>query len=71
VTELLSFEKSRLGATAPRLPDADVKGPEPADALDGQFLRTKPAGLPRLSEPEIMRHYGRLASMNYSISEQF
>jgi glycine dehydrogenase subunit 2 len=27
--------------------------------------------LPRLSEPEIMRHYSRLASLNYSISENF
>ena len=71
MTELLSFEKSRLGATAPRLPDADVTGPEPCQALDGKFLRSKPPGLPRLSEAEIMRHYSRLASMNYSISEQF
>src|SRR5947208_824756 len=28
-------------------------------------------GWPRLSEPELMRHYSRLASLNYSISENF
>jgi glycine dehydrogenase subunit 2 len=71
VTELLSFEKSRPNAHGPRLPDADVDAPGPADVLPPELLRARPPGLPRLSEPEIMRHYSRLASMNYSISEQF
>jgi glycine dehydrogenase subunit 2 len=71
VTELLSFEKSRPNAHGPRLPDADVDAPGPTDALPPELLRARPPGLPRLSEPEIMRHYSRLASMNYSISEQF
>jgi glycine dehydrogenase subunit 2 len=71
MTEPLSFEMSRPHATAPRLPDADVTAPGPSAALPPEFLRQKPPGLPRLSEPEIMRHYSRLASLNYSISEQF
>jgi glycine dehydrogenase subunit 2 len=71
VTELLSFEKSRPNAHGPRLPDADVKAPAPADLLPRELLRTRPPALPRLSEPEIMRHYSRLASLNFSISEQF
>jgi glycine dehydrogenase subunit 2 len=71
LTELLSFEKSRPNAHGPRLPDADVSAPEPAAVLPRELLRSTPPGLPRLSEPEIMRHYSRLASMNYSISEQF
>src|SRR5437660_12153904 len=71
MTELLSFEKSRPNAHAPRLPDADVAGPEPGDALPRGLLRSEPPTLPTLSEPEVMRHYSRLASMNYSISEQF
>jgi glycine dehydrogenase subunit 2 len=71
VTELLSFEKSRPNAHGPRLPDADVEAPGPADVLPRELLRARPPGLPRLSEPEIMRHYSRLASLNYSISEQF
>jgi glycine dehydrogenase subunit 2 len=71
MTEPLSFEMSRPHATAPRLPDADVAAPGPSAALPPEFLRQKPPGLPRLSEPEIMRHYSRLASLNYSISEQF
>jgi len=71
MTELLSFEKSRPNAHGPRLPDADVEAPGPADLLPREQLRSAPPVLPRLSEPEIMRHYSRLASMNFSISEQF
>jgi glycine dehydrogenase subunit 2 len=71
MTELLSFELSRRGTGGPRLPEADVKAAEPSQALAAEHLRTAPLGLPQLSEPEIMRHYSRLASMNYSISEQF
>jgi glycine dehydrogenase subunit 2 len=71
VTELLSFEKSRPNAQGPRLPDADVRAPGPSELLPRELLRSHPPGLPRLSEPEIMRHYSRLASLNYSISEQF
>jgi glycine dehydrogenase subunit 2 len=71
MTELLSFEKSRPNAQGPRLPDADVEAPGPAELLPREQLRGVPPVLPRLSEPEIMRHYSRLASMNFSISEQF
>jgi glycine dehydrogenase subunit 2 len=70
VTELLSFEKSRPNAHGPRLPNAEVEAPSPEDLLPRELLRARPPGLPRLSEPEIMRHYSRLASLNYSISEQ-
>ncbi len=68
MTEPLSFEKSRAELAAPRLPEPGVKvqASLPAD----QRRRSEP-GLPRLSEPEIMRHYSRLASLNYSISENF
>src|SRR5215472_15461765 len=71
MTEPLSFELSRAGASAPRLPSAGVAAPGSADLLPKESLRAHPADLPQLSEPEIMRHYSRLASMNYSISEQF
>jgi glycine dehydrogenase subunit 2 len=71
MTELLSFELSRPGAQAPRLPEAGVSAPASTDVLPKEALRARPPDLPRLSEPEIMRHYSRLASLNYSISEQF
>src|SRR2546428_14042089 len=71
MNEPLSFEKSRPNAHAPRLPEAEVAAPEPATVLPRDLLRSRPPTLPRLSEPEVMRHYSKLASMNYSISEQF
>jgi glycine dehydrogenase subunit 2 len=71
VTEPLSYEKSRPGLKAPRLPQAGVPGPDAEAALPRRALRERPADLPRLSEPELMRHYSRLASLNYSISENF
>jgi len=71
MTELLSFELSRPGAYEPRLPEAGVSAPTPAELLPKETLRAEPPDLPKLSEPEIMRHYSRLASLNYSISEQF
>ena len=71
MTELLSFEKSRPNAHGPRLPEAEVEAPGSSEVLASDMLRTSPPGLPRLSEPEIMRHYSRLASLNFSISEQF
>ena len=71
MSELLSFELSRPGAHAPRLPEAGVTAPAPAEVLPKEALRAEPPDLPRLSEPEVMRHYSRLASLNYSISEQF
>ncbi|HVH64554.1 MAG TPA: aminomethyl-transferring glycine dehydrogenase subunit GcvPB [Candidatus Acidoferrum sp.] len=71
MTEPLSFELSRPAVDPPRLPDVDVSGRAPADTLPGELLRSRPPNLPRLSEPEIMRHYSRLASLNYSISENF
>jgi glycine dehydrogenase subunit 2 len=71
MSEALSFELSRLGAHPPRLPEAGLSAPGPAEMLPKSLLRSTPPGLPRLSEPELMRHYSRLASLNYSISEQF
>ncbi len=71
MTEPLSFEKSRPQAPPPRLPEAGVGTPPAQQALPNDAMRQKPPHLPRLTEPEIMRHYSRLASLNYSISEQF
>ncbi len=71
MTEPLSFELSRPTVDPPRLPAAGVSGPAPSDVLPPEMLRSRPPGLPRLSEPEIMRHYSRMASLNYSISENF
>src|SRR5438477_7202466 len=71
MTEPLAFEKSRASLPGPRLPAAGVPEVVPADILPAGALRSTPPRLPRLSEPELMRHYSRLGALNYSISENF
>jgi glycine dehydrogenase subunit 2 len=71
VTEPLAFEKSRASLPGPRLPAAGVREVDPREVLAAGSLRSTPPALPRLSEPEVMRHYSRLGAMNYSISKNF
>lgn len=68
MTEPLIYEKSHPHLTSPRLPGGSRSGAEP---LPEGLRRRRPARLPRISEPELMRHYSRLAALNYSVSEQF
>jgi glycine dehydrogenase subunit 2 len=45
-----------------------------ADALEGvppDQLRTVPAGLPELSEPQVIRHFTRLSHLNHSVDGGF
>ncbi len=71
MTEPLSFEKSRVTLPPPRLPAAGVDTPGPDQTMPESVRRRRPPALPRLSEPELMRHFSRLSAMNYSISENF
>ena len=71
MTESLAFEKSRASFPGPRLPAAGVPVVDPAAVLPRGALRKHPPTLPRLSEPEVMRHFSRLGAMNYSISKNF
>src|SRR5690349_20059476 len=51
-------QKAPSGAPGPR--------PSPGNRLAG-LERTRPIGLPGLSEPETVRHYTRLSRQNYAI----
>ncbi|HEX4212022.1 MAG TPA: aminomethyl-transferring glycine dehydrogenase subunit GcvPB [Candidatus Dormibacteraeota bacterium] len=68
MTEPLIFEKSHPHLSAPRLPAGSKGQGEP---LPEGLRRRRSPRLPRISEPELMRHYSRLAALNYSVSEQF
>jgi glycine dehydrogenase subunit 2 len=52
---------------------ADAAGPPPTSSTRGEasslagLERTRPIGLPGLSEPEAVRHYTRLSRQNYAI----
>lgn len=64
--EGLVFEKSSPGKRGYMLPPLDVPAVDAA-ALLGDAHRTTPAGLPELSEIEIVRHFTRLSTWNYAI----
>ena len=59
------FAKGRRGRRALRLPAWD--GEAVAVALPEADRRAEPADLPDLSEPEVMRHYTRISSLNHHI----
>ena len=61
--EALIFELGDWDKTGVDLPDAE---PGVADNL-GDLVRSKPIGLPGLSEPETVRHYVRLSQKNHAI----
>jgi len=64
--EALSFEKSAPGKRAYKLPPLDVPEVD-ARTLLGSAAREGTAGLPELSEIEIIRHFTRMSTWNYAI----
>lgn len=75
------FARGRDGALEPTIFDRSepgrggqttVTGPETALAsLPAEALRVRPAALPELSEPQVVRHFTRLSHLNYSIDTNF
>jgi glycine dehydrogenase subunit 2 len=62
------FELSGPGKIGVNLPELDV----PAEPLPEELLRQDDlAGLPELTEPEVVRHYTRISQRNYSIDTGF
>ncbi|WP_109487793.1 aminomethyl-transferring glycine dehydrogenase subunit GcvPB [Occallatibacter savannae] len=64
--EGLVFEKSAAGKRGYKLPPLDVPEVDAKAAL-GPAYRVEKAGLPELSEIEIIRHFTRLSTWNYAI----
>ncbi len=64
--EGLVFEKSAPGKKAYKLAPLDVPAVNPTELL-GDAHRKEAAGLPELSEIEIIRHFTRLSTWNYAI----
>ena len=67
------YERSVPGRRAAVIPDAGV--PEADLALDelipAKLLRSKPAELPEIAEPEIVRHYNRVSRRNFDLDSGF
>jgi glycine dehydrogenase subunit 2 len=65
--EGLIFEKSAPGKRGIELPPLDVPAIDPGSALGAEYARDAVEGFPEVSEIEVMRHFTRLSTWNYSI----
>jgi glycine dehydrogenase subunit 2 len=61
------YERSVEGRRAATLPPLDVPERDLADLIPPKLLRSDPADLPEVSEPEIVRHYNRLSRRNFDL----
>ncbi|MEW6720511.1 MAG: aminomethyl-transferring glycine dehydrogenase subunit GcvPB [Thermodesulfobacteriota bacterium] len=64
----LIFEKSVAGRAGVRLPASDVPDATP---LPGELLRAEAAGLPELSELDVVRHFTGLSRRNVGVDTSF
>jgi len=71
VSEPLVFELSSPGRKGYSLPVCDVPEQAIGDLIPREYLRDKPAELPELSEPDVVRHFTHLSTLNYSIDSGF
>ena len=68
--ENLIIEYSGNGKTGASLPvGSDLKSP--SEILSPELLRESVLGLPEVSEPEVIRHYTNLSTMNHHVDKDF
>jgi glycine dehydrogenase subunit 2 len=61
------YERSVEGRRAATLPPTDVPERELSDIIPSNLVRSAPAELPEVSEPEIVRHYNRISRRNFDL----
>jgi glycine dehydrogenase subunit 2 len=71
IVEPLLSELSRPGHRGVRLPATDVPVTKMGAALPAWALRPEPARLPEVSEPEVIRHFTRLSTLNFHLDQGF
>jgi glycine dehydrogenase subunit 2 len=67
----LLCELSKPGRRAARLPVCDVPEQDLADLLPAEAVSANPPALPELSEPQIVRHFVNLSTLNMSVDTHF
>ena len=68
--EALIFERSQPGRVGYRLPPLDVDEQPLAEIVPAQFLRDDDLeGVPEVSEVDVIRHFVRMSTWNYSIDQ--
>ncbi len=71
MVEKLIFEKSKPGRIGCNLSRSDVPELSLEKSLPEALRRKRPASLPEVSEPDLVRHYTRLSHLNASIDGNF
>ncbi|NOY58972.1 MAG: glycine dehydrogenase subunit 2 [Calditrichaeota bacterium] len=67
----LLFELGSEGRMGVNLPEADVPQANIDELLPKKFQRQTPACLPEISEPEVIRHFVNLSTLNYHVDKGF
>jgi glycine dehydrogenase subunit 2 len=65
------YEKSKPGRRAFTPPELDVPEVPVAELLPESAIRTRPAELPEIAEPEIVRHFNTLSKKNFDLDTGF
>jgi len=71
IVEPLLCELSREGHRGVRLPASDVPETKLARSVPSWAVRQRPARLPEVSEPEVIRHFTRLSNLNFHLDAGF
>ncbi|MCG8584483.1 MAG: aminomethyl-transferring glycine dehydrogenase subunit GcvPB, partial [Pirellulales bacterium] len=69
-TQLL-FELSKPGVSSQRMPECDVPSARVADLLPASSLAAELPPIPEVAEPDVVRHYANLSTMNMSVDTHF
>src|SRR5262245_29674824 len=67
----LLFELSQPGRRAATTPGCDVPVRPAADLLPAESLAEQPPPLPEVAEPEVVRHFTNLSTLNMSVDTHF
>jgi glycine dehydrogenase subunit 2 len=67
----LLFELSRPGRRAARWPQCDVPAPPVEALVPAEALAERPPPLPEVAEPEVVRHFTNLSTLNMSVDTHF
>jgi glycine cleavage system P protein (glycine dehydrogenase) subunit 2 len=69
--EPLIFDRSTEGRYGMSIPRLDVPEIDPKEVLPSNLCREQPTSLPEVSEPEVVRHFTRLSTWNFSVDHGF
>jgi len=69
-TELI-FDLSKPGRRAARLPECDVPVRDVTELLPADMCAAEPPALPEVSEPQVIRHFVNLSTLNMSVDTHF